>query len=249
MAHDVPHMALEDARLDGLIPANPAARAVPPKRDPRAEEIDDGPQIWTVEQVARFLDAVEDHPGRALWHLAVGTGARRAELLGVRWRDVNLEDATVTFQRSLTVIGRTPRLGATKSGRRRTLAVGPTVVAALRRPRREQAVHARAAGERWRNRWQLVFTHPDGRNLHPHVITAEFRQPVRELDVPAIRLHDLRHTHASLLLAQGTPMKVISERLEHSSFTVTMDTYAHLLPGMDQEAVAVFDAAIHSPDG
>ena len=242
--HAILHAALQDAVLDGLLEANPASRARRPQHDPRATEIDDGPQIWTVEQVAHFLDEVEEHPHRALWHLAVGTGARRGELLGLRWCDVDLDAGVLRIARSLSRVGGVWRLLGTKTSRNRTLSIGASVVAALRREREAQYERRDAAGDAWRDEWGLVFTDGDGSPLDPMRVTREFRRLVRVLDVPVIRLHDLRHTHASLLLAQDAPVKLVSERLGHAKIAMTMDTYAHLLPAMDAVATHDLDASL-----
>ncbi|MDX1620373.1 MAG: tyrosine-type recombinase/integrase, partial [Nitriliruptorales bacterium] len=92
----------------------------------------------------------------------------------------------------------------------------------------------------WRDRWGLVFTHPDGHYVDPYDATVAWRELVRQLDLPVIRLHDLRHTHATLLLQAGASLKVVSERLGHSGIELTVDTYLHVLPAMDADAVDRF---------
>lgn len=242
--HAILRGALEDAVFDGLLDANPAAHARRPKHDPRATELDQDRRIWTVEQVAHFLDEVEDHPFRAVWHLAVGTGARRGEVLGLRWCDVDLDAPAVHIRRSLSAIGGVPRLLGTKTSRNRTLSIGASVVEVLRLERDDQAERRRAAGRAWRDEWGLVFTDELGAPINPMRVTIEFRRLVREIDVPVIRLHDLRHTHASLLLAQEESMKLVSERLGHARIDMTMDIYAHLLPPVDSEAADELDASL-----
>lgn len=248
IAHTVLRCALKDALLDGLIESNPALNARAPTRRPDAIEVDDGPQAWTAEQAGTFLAAVEDHRWRAVWHLALGTGARRGEVLGLRWCDVDLDDETVVIRRSLGVVDGTARLLPTKSSRSHALAIGPSVVEALCRRRDKHMQDRRQAGQNWADRWGLVFTQPDGAHIRPGRVTAEFRRIIEALPVPVIRLHDLRHTHVSILLALGVPIKVISERLGHASITTTMDTYAHLLPTMDRDAAAEFRAALREAE-
>ena len=242
--HVILGAALNDARLDGLIKTNPTEHAQPPKRDPWATEIKDELRVWTSHQARRFLDCVEDHRLRALWHLALGTGARRGELLGLRWQDVDLADGTVTIQRSLTVIDGIARLLGTKTSRCRRLTIGASVVDALERQRVEQEAELLESDRVEHNAWGLVFTTPSGRYVNPSGVSWVFHGLVRAHDLPAIRLHDLRHTHASLLLELGVPIKVISERLGHTTIATTMDIYAHLVPAMDQQAMAAFDTAI-----
>ena len=237
--HAVLRRALEDARIDGLIVTNPADHARPPRRAPGDDEVDDL-QVWTGEQAARFLAFVDDHPWRALWHLAVGTGARRGELLGLRWQDVDLESGQVRIRRALTVVDGVPRLLGTKTSRARALHIGPSVVDALQRERSEQAARREAAAS-WQDRWGLTFTTDEGGHVEPDHVTFAFRDLVRAAPVPIIRLHDLRHTHASLLLAAGVPIKVVSERLGHTTIAMTLDVYGHLLPGMDASAAQRFE--------
>lgn len=158
---------------------------------------------------------------------------------------MDLAAAKVTISRSLSVIEGVARLLRTKTSRSRRLSIAPSVVDAIARRRDRQQVDRARAGEDWDNRWDLVFTEPSGRYIHPGTLTSRFGRLVRRLDVPTIRLHDIRHTHASLLLELGVPIKVISERLGHSTVTMTMDTYAHLMPAMDQKAADTFDQRIH----
>jgi integrase len=212
--------------------------------DPYATDVRTCLQVWTVPQARRFLDLVEDHRWRALWHLALGTGARRGELLGLRWEDVNLEAGQVTIRRALSVVDGVARLLGTKTSQARTLSIGPSVVDALQRARCQQDQQFAEVAD-WGGRWDLVATTPTGRHLRPDRLTIEFRRLVREFELPVIRLHDLRHTHASLLLEQGVSAKVVSERLGHTTIAMTMDIYAHLLPAMDQDAAARLEAAIH----
>lgn len=241
--HSTSRRALEDARLDGLIDDDPADGARPPRLDPDDDELDDAIQVWTGEQARSFLAFVADHAWRGLWHLAVGTGARRSELLGLRWQDVDLELAHVRLRRGLTVVDGVPRLLGTKTSRPRVVSIATSVVEAMARHRDAQGRLRAEAGD-WHDRWGLAFTAPDGVHLDPQRVTMEFRKLVRPAPVPVIRLHDLRHTHASLLLGAGVPIKVVSERLGHTTIAMTMDVYGHLLPGMDADAAARFDRMI-----
>ncbi len=244
--HAVVRRALEDALVDGLVATNPAGQARPPRHDPAIVEVDDDLQVWTHEQAARFLAYVDDHPWRALWHAALGTGARRSELLGLRWTDVDLAARQVRIRRALTVVDGVPRLLGTKTSRSRALSIGASVVTALERRRREQEEH-RSGASWWQDRWGLVFTMPDGQHLDPMDLTVTFRDLVRQAPVPVIRLHDLRHTHATLLLDAGVPIKVVSERLGHTTIAMTMDVYGHVLPAMDVDAAERLDDLLAHP--
>lgn len=238
--HAVLRRALEDAVLDGVLVDNPARQARPPRHDPADDELDDDLQVWTAEQAASFLAHVDDHPWRALWHLALGTGARRGELLGLRWQDVDLDAGEVGIRRALSVVDGTPRLLGTKTSRSRRVSIPGSITDALARHRDVQ--DRLRAGPTWcEDRWGLVFTDGRGGSIDPMQVTLAFRRLVRAAPVPVIRLHDLRHTHATLLLDTGVPIKVVSERLGHTTIAMTMDVYGHVLPARDADAAARLD--------
>ena len=241
--HAVLHRALAHAVLDGLLEANPAGRAQPPRHRPDVEELDDEREVWDASQAARFLDFVDDHPWRALWHLAVGTGARRGELLGLRWREVDLDAGNVSISRGLSFVEGVPRLLGTKTSRRRVVSIGASVIDALRRHEEQQRAQREAATD-WQDRWGLVFTQADGAPIDPLAVTKEFRALVRRAPVPVIRLQDIRHAHASILLGAGVPIPVVSRRLGHATVSMTLDVYSHVLPGMDAEAAGQIETAL-----
>lgn len=241
--HAVLRRALEDAVLDGLLDINPAHRARTPSLLAGATEVAEAQTVWDGDEVAAFLRFVEDHPWRNLWHVAVGTGARRGELLGLRWEDVDTEERQLRIRRALTVVDGVARLLTTKTSRSRVLSIGASVLGAFERERGAQAERNRSLTPPV-NSWELVFTGPDGGHLDPMDVTREFRALVRRAPVPTIRLHDLRHTHATLLLDAGVPIKTVSERLGHSTIVMTMDVYAHVLPAMDRDAAERLEAVL-----
>jgi integrase len=163
---------------------------------------------------------------------------RRGEVCGLVWRDVDLEAGTVTVQRArVTVTSGDIRESRPKTGSgRRQVDLDEETKATLEAWRERQ----QREREGWPGEWPghgLVFTLQDGSALHPDYLTRTFRSLSRKADVPEIRLHDLRHTHATLLIAAGVPVKVVSERLGHSTPAFTMTVYQHVLPGMQREAV------------
>lgn len=161
---------------------------------------------------------------------------RRGELLGLRWIDVADDHRQVRVARSLTIVDGQPRLKTTKTQRVRRPRLDPRTAQTLERQRDAQARN----GATTRNGHGVVFTDAMGRPLVPQRTTHRFRRLVRRLDVPTIRLHDLRHVHATLLLQAGVSIKVVSERLGHTTIAMTMDVYAHVLPAMDQDAADRF---------
>lgn len=136
--------------------------------------------------------------------------------------------------------------GIPKGGRARTLSIDPATVAALKRWRAVQNAERLAWGEAWTDTGYL-FTREDGQPLHPQTLASEFRRLVRASGVPSIRFHDLRHTGATLALADGVPVKVVSERLGHASIQITYDVYAHVIPGMQAGAAVRIGGLVWGP--
>lgn len=234
--------ALGDAVEDRLLMTNPAdaAHRLPTSRP---EMI-----VWSSEQLARFLAAVREDPRFALWRLASTTGLRRGEVLGLRWRDVDLEAGRlrVTQQRVRGADGL--GYGAPKTAKgRRSVALDPSTIAALRSHRARQLEDRLAFGPGYQDA-DLVFARADGSPEDPDGISGAFDRLGRLAVLPRIRFHDLRHTHATLALSAGIHPKVVQERLGHSSITVTLDTYSHAIPAMQEDAAtriaALLDAEV-----
>lgn len=192
-------------------------------------------------ELRRFLDRNAEHALHPLWVFAASTGVRRSELLGLRWKDVDLRAATATMRQTLLAGEDGYRLERDQKSvsSARTLHLDERVVATLRALKAAQADARCAAGTAWHNH-DLVFPQPDGSWWNPPAISLAFGRAVKRAGVPRIRLHDLRHTHATLLLAAGVNPKVVSERLGHSSVAFTLDTNAHVMPGMQPEAAELF---------
>jgi integrase len=233
--HAVLHKALADAVRTGVLATNVSDRVALPRHDPRRSDVGDGLNVWNAAQVRTFLDITRDDMHHNLWAVALGTGMRRGELLGLRWSDIAPDRGAVRVATSLTTIEGRPLLKTTKTNRVRRLHIDSHTAAALDRQ------HERNTAS------DLVFTDPDGSPLIPQRITHRFRRLVRRLPLPTIRLHDLRHVHATLLLQAGVPIKVVSERLGHATITLTLDTYAHVLPAMDRDAAERFGSIITPP--
>ncbi len=248
-AHAVLHSALNHAVREGTIDTNPATSATLPRHRPGGgDPADDEPQIWDGDQIRRFLELTRDDPLHALWATALGTGMRRGELLGLRWVDVDLDEATIHVRRALVhAMGRL-RMKHPKRDQRRSLRIDAYTAAVLEARRREQERDRREAGHAWADEWGLVFTDRTGAPLVPQAVTHAWRDLVATLPLPRMRLHDGRHSHASLLLAHGVPVPVVSARLGHSSAKMTLDRYAHVLPAMDEEAAATFEEQVFPDD-
>jgi integrase len=239
--HVTLHRALEDAVRWGYLRDNPAHRANPPSataaRNARKQAI----RTWTAEQVEAFASQIAEHPFFPLWLLAASTGMRRSELLGLCWRDVDLDRALLAVRQVLVVVdGRPYFKDAPKSQHGyRTIRVPGLAVEELRVLRERQTAQRGSTGRG--DQHDLVFCRPDGDPWHPDYITETIRELILGSGLPRIRpLQDLRHTHATLLLADGENAKVVQERLGHHSHSFTADTYQHVMPGMDEAAAARF---------
>jgi integrase len=243
--------ALSDAVIQGRLAVNPTDRSTPPSpSEARPPEM----QAWTAAELNRFLgwaDA-EDRDLAMGWRLLAATGMRRGEALALRWRDLDLDAGRLAVRRSVGVVkakGAGERLveGPTKTGQARVVDIDDDTVAALRAYR---ATRASLAPDLVRDA-ALVLATLDGTHRHPERYSRRFveqvvqaRKALGEDQLPRIRLHDLRHTHATLLLADGVPVKVVSERLGHASATITLTVYQHVHPGMGREAAERFAALL-----
>ena len=231
--------ALHDAQRDGLLPRNAAALARPPRLERREM------RALSAAEVGRLVAGTADDPHGPLYALAATTGLRLGELLGLDWADADMTARSLTVRRSLAkAYGGGYELAEPKTARsRRTVMLPALAVEALRRQKGRQAAARLAAGTAWQDRAGLVFTDAVGRPLRPDAVSAAFRSTARRLALP-VRLHDLRHTAASLLLAAGVPLKVVSETLGHSSIAITADVYAHVTPDLRREAAEAMDRAL-----
>lgn len=231
--HAVLHRALRDAVRWDRLPRNPADLADPPRqRASSSREM----TTWTPGEAERFLDHVADDRVFALWVFLLTTGVRRGEAAGLRWQDVDLDSGRAAIKQARVAVGYEVQVAAPKTGRsRRSVALDPDTVAILRAHRKVQMEERLFCGPGWEETG-LVFVQPDGSAIHPDRITKLFDRAVRESGLPRIRLHDIRHTHATLALQAGLHPKVVSDRLGHSSTTVTLDIYSHVIPALQEEA-------------
>lgn len=202
-------------------------------------------KTWTAEELGGFLEAVRDHQLSPLFTLLATTGLRRGEALGLRWSDLDLVEGRLAVRQTLLSINSHVEFGEPKTNRsRRTVDLDPATVALMKAHRKVQLEERAEAGLGRPKPTGLVFTAQNGEPLHPNVVSKTFTKLVQAADVPAIRLHDLRHTHATLSLQAGVHVKIVSERLGHSSVTITLDTYSHAIPGLQRDAAEKIAALI-----
>ena len=196
-------------------------------------------RTWTKEQLKAFLESVADERLSPLWHTIAMTGMRRGEAIGLRWSDVDLENGRLSVRRALIPINREVVVSEPKTIKgRRVIALDPGTVEVLK----GQASRQLDEQKKWDEAWVetgLVFTLENGAALDPESVSRYWRQAVKKAMLPTIRLHDLRHTHATLALQAGVHPKVVSERLGHATVSITLDTYSHAIPAMQEEAAAL----------
>jgi integrase len=244
--HAVVHKALKDAVRQGILARNPAEHVELPRPEPPEAN------TWTADELGRFLDHVAAHRLGVAWRLVCLTGMRRSEVLGVGWRSVDLEEGRLAIVDTLVPINGKPvlRTGETKNrGCRRVIALDAGTITALREHRRRQNEVRLMAGDAWA-KLDLVFTNAIGDPVNPATFTRWTKQQATQAGVPPLTPHDAaRHGWATLALTAGVPPKVVQERLGHSSISITMDRYSHVIEGMDRAAAEAVAALIEHSSG
>ena len=234
-AREVLRTALNQAVRWELVSRNVAALTDAPRH--RTREI----EPLTPTQASTLLSAVAGHRLEGLITVAVGLGLRQGEALGLRWEHVDLDTGVLSVRQTLERSGRNPRFGEPKTTRSRRTITMPRIVAdALRRHRTGQLEERLAAGGRWRDSG-LVFTTTIGTPLDKSTVHKAFKRILSAAGLPDIRYHDLRHTAATLLLAQGVDPRTIMETLGHSQISLTLNTYAHVMPALQRQAASKMD--------
>jgi integrase len=239
--HGVLHKAFGQAVRWSLIPRNPTDAVKPPR--PAPEEM----RPLSSEEARRLLDAAKGDKLEALYVLAVTTGMRRGELLGLKWSDVDLKNATVSIRRTLTRTdnGKRVALGEPKTKKsRRTIPLTSQAVEALRSHLERQLNEIETLGDLYDDQG-LVFTSEAGTPINPSNLRQRSLAPLlKKAGLPHIRFHDLRHTCATLLLLKGVHPKFVQELLGHATIAITLDTYSHVMPGMGDQTVTAMEDAL-----
>jgi integrase len=235
--HAVLHKALADAERLELVQRNVASLV----RAPRPERKD--MKTFTPEQAQIFLRAIEGDSLEAFYILCLTTGIRRGEALALHWKDVDLEHGRLSIRYTLQDMkGGVFKFAPPKTEKsRRSIKLTQLAVTALHRHRMRQKEQALAVGSAWQEQDLVFATALGGPVRGNHILQRHFAPLCERLGLPRIRLHDLRHTAATLLLRNRIPAKVVQEMLGHSTVSMTLDTYSHVLPDMQSEAAASLD--------
>jgi integrase len=220
-----------------MLSRNPADAVKPPK----VEHIP--LTTFDMAQTATLIEALRGT--RILVPVLLGAlcGLRRGEIAALKWRHIDLEGGKLTVAESAEQTATGIRYKQPKSGRGRVVALSGTVTEELRKHRISQAQELLRIGVRQSDA-TFVYTREDGAPLQPRSLTRAWEQALKRTTLPRIRFHDLRHAHATHLLASGVHPKVASERLGHSRIGITLDLYSHVLPGMQEDAATRVDDAL-----
>jgi integrase len=236
--HAVLHRALRQAVQWGLLGRNPTDAVNVPRPEKREMK------TLTQDQVTVLLESTKSDRLFALWVLLVTTGVRVGEALGLKWEDVDLDAARARIQRSMQrqsgggLVFVEPKTARS----RRTISLPHIAVTALQEHRGIQ-LGERVRAESWIDQ-DLVFCRPDGRGIESSTVPYHFHRALQRAELPRVRVHDLRHTAATLLLSGGVHPKVVQDMLGHSTVMLTLDTYSHVSPNMHAEAAAKMDTLL-----
>ena len=239
--HGVLHKALDNAVKWNLIARN-VCDVVSPPRVPQTEK-----QVLTVQQARILLDHVRKHRLEVLLTVALTTGMRRGEMLALRWSDINLEDGSIQVKRTVDYIthyGYVETEPKTARGRRKIL-LSSFVVEMLNAHRLAQMEQRQQAGEKWIDK-NLVFCGLLGDFFNPNYLLRVFKKILEDAGLPRMRFHDLRHSAATILLSMNVHPKVVQEMLGHSTISMTLDTYSHVLPSMQKDIVERWNDELRS---
>lgn len=243
--HGVLHRTLEQAKLLGYIRVNPADAAVTPRVEKKQVETLDA------EDIGKFLAAIRGTKYEYPLFVAVFTGLRQGELLGLTWDCVDFEHGMLLINKQHNrVKGDTEfRFASLKNDKARVLTVADEVIDVLKLQKQRQESWAAALGNGWENPDNLVFTTEFGRYINNKILYQNFKRIAKNLGKPDLRFHDLRHTYAVNSLRAGDDIKTVQENLGHATASFTLSTYAHATPGMKRESAKRMTAFIRSVQG
>lgn len=237
-ARAVLRRSMQDAVLDRIIEVNPVVGTKRPR------QIKAKHTTWTGAQLRAFLTSTADRRLAPLWTLAAATGMRRGELMGLCWDDIDFDACVISVDRSTTQVDNDRVTSTPKNHERRRVGIDPQTIATLKAWKAAQSAERLKCGEAFQETGGLVFTWEDGSPLMPDYVSKAFIKAQAGVEVPRIVLHELRHTHATLLLRDSVPVHVVAKRLGHKDASVTLNVYADVIPEDDGRAVEVFTKAV-----
>jgi integrase len=230
--HTIISLSLDQAVLEKLVPINVAKATKPPKVKNKKM------RTLTEAEIFTFIESVKDDKFYTAYIVAITTGVRRGELLGLCWDCVDLVEGRITVERQLLALkeGITLDDGTKSKLSKRAITLTKDAINELKKHRVQQEKVKKWLTDSGYIDHNLVFARDDGSFLDPREFTKRFQRKLKKAGLPIIRLHDIRHTHASMLLADNVHPKIVQERLGHSSINVTLDLYSHLSEGIQRRA-------------
>lgn len=243
--HVLVKAALGTAVDKGLIVRNPADAATPPATSRASSP---PPQTWSAGEVSEFLSRSRGHWLGGVWAFLALTGCRRGEALALTWPDVDLDAGKATIRASRGRVGSDIITDTPKSGRIRVIDLDPGLISLLRQVLEQQCEHSRVVGPGYRHDG-LVFTDGLGEAIHPETVSNAFAREVKRAGLRPIRLHDLRHTWATLALTAGVHPKKVQRQLGHAHVSITLAIYSHLTDEDGDNAAAMVAGLIGSYGG
>ncbi|MCP4142228.1 MAG: site-specific integrase [Chloroflexi bacterium] len=242
LTHSVLRRCLNQAVKLGVIQSNPTTAASPPKAEHKEMKFFDEAQA----QLLIITAMAKEDRYTALYQLALTTGMRQGELLGLQWKDINWDRKTLHIQRQLARVpgGRLNFAQLKTRSSIRTISLGNTTILVLKEHRKNQLQESEKVSARWQDN-DLIFPTSTGSPTNPsNLYYRSFKQLLKDAGLPQIRFHDLRHTAASLMLNHGVPILIVSKRLGHAQPSITLDVYGHIMPNMQEEAASIMDDII-----
>jgi integrase len=238
--HEITKKWLAIAYQWELIPKNIASLIEPPRNTKKVMN------VWNIGQVNEFLKHTKHSRYHPIFFVAAYTGMRKGEIIGLRWEDIDLEAKTLQVRRTLyRITGETLLTEPKTPNAYRTIHLDDDLVRVFRKQKVKQNLEKLKYGPAYIES-NMVFTQETGDYISPSAVNGLFRRFLQQLGLPEIRFHDLRHTHATILLGMGVNPKLVSERLGHSSVAITLDVYSHVLPSMKQDLSDQFSKVMKS---
>jgi integrase len=216
---------------------NPTDSVKRPIRDTKEME------VWDFVEAKRFLEVSKDDPFYIIYHLAIATGMRQSEILGLRWKDINIKENKITIKQVMCNFTKKQKPGAKTKAGNRTILFGEETIQELFKHQEKQKQDKINAGDIYID-YDLVASTGIGTPINPSNLRRSFHRQIEKAQLKRIRFHDLRHTHATMCLILNLHPKIVQERLGHSNVKITLDTYSHVLPNMQSEASNKINEAI-----
>ncbi|KAB2335110.1 site-specific integrase [Bacillus mesophilum] len=238
--HQMLNQAFEQAKKWKKVLENPVSEASPPSL--KKEEI----KIWSFQEVHSFLANCQEEWHKIVFHLALYTGMRRGEILGLKWSDINFDKKIISVNHSLAFVpGQGYKLSSLKTkNAKRKIPVSTQLAEMLSLHKQKQEEH-RTLMDGCYNEQELVICSHLGTTQDPQNVLRVMKRIIQTSGVPPIRFHDLRHTHASILISEGVDLVKVSKRLGHANAKITLEYYAHLMPNEDDQVADIFDQAMN----